>query len=121
MLRGEPAKGESGATRVLDLFDADALFPAAEWLGGADKVVCGAGYNATGKRSGWATPREDGVRGAFARPIDDQAWRVGTCAGYPMRANGADTLGANAHRGGDAAALAEAQPAHAARASTSLS
>lgn len=75
----------------LDLFHEQALFPAAEWLGDADQIFCGAGYNAfwEARWLGYA------ARARFTplpRRIDDQAWRVENCAGYPMQANGADTL-----------------------------
>jgi hypothetical protein len=77
----------------LDLFDEQALFPAAEWLGGADEVLTGGGYNAfwEARWLGYA-PRTRFT--PFARTIDDQAWRLTNCATYPMRTNGADTLAA---------------------------
>lgn len=77
----------------LDLFDEHALFPAAEWLGDADQVIAGAGYNAfwEARWLGYA-PRTRFT--PFVRTIDDQAWRLNNCAAYPMRTNGADTLAA---------------------------
>jgi hypothetical protein len=83
------ARGEH-AVRC-DLFDEHALFPLAEWLPGADRVHCGAGYNAfwEARWLGYA-PRTSFK--PFPRKIDDQAWRVATCLRSPMRANGADTL-----------------------------
>jgi hypothetical protein len=88
-LAGGGATGDSVVR--LDLFDADALFPLAEWLGGADRVLAAAGYNSfwEARWLGWA-PRTTFT--PLKRAIDDQAWRVRGGAGYPMRANGADTL-----------------------------
>jgi hypothetical protein len=74
-----------------DLFDEQALFPLAEWLPGADRVLCGAGYNAFWEAR-WLGYASRTRFTAFPRHIDDQAWRLATCASYPMRANGADTL-----------------------------
>lgn len=77
--------------RTLDLFEPGALFPAAEWLPGVDRLTAGAGYNAFweahwlgyARRTQWVP---------FPRPIDDQALR---CQGAPRSRpaeNGADTL-----------------------------
>lgn len=74
-----------------DLFDEEALFPLAEWLPGADRVLCAAGYNAFWEAR-WLGYASRTRFTAFPRRIDDQAWRLATCAAYPMRANGADTL-----------------------------
>jgi hypothetical protein len=81
-------------THRLDLFADDALVPVAEWLPGADRILCAAGYNAfwEARWLGYAgrtrfTP--------LPRKIDDQGWRVTNCAGYAMRANGADALAAS--------------------------
>lgn len=85
------ARGAGAAVVRCDLFDDAALFPLAEWLGDADRVVAGAGYNSywEARWLGWSdrttfTP--------FNRAIDDQRWRIATCGGYRMQANGADTL-----------------------------
>ncbi|HEV7732640.1 MAG TPA: hypothetical protein VGR62_10785 [Candidatus Binatia bacterium] len=74
-----------------DLFQDAALFPLAEWLGDADRVIAGAGYNSfwEARWLGWA---ERTTFMPFARAIDDQRWRVATCRTYPMQANGADTI-----------------------------
>jgi hypothetical protein len=93
---GEP--GEAARLReeagqdaaVLDLFQERALFPVAEWLGGADRIVSGAGYNAywEARRLGYA----DKVTFVpFLRAIDDQERRL-TFADYQPRQNGADVL-----------------------------
>jgi hypothetical protein len=81
----------TGAAQRLDLFADAALFPVAEWLPGADRIHCAAGYNAfwEARWLGYA------ARTRFTplpRQIDDQGWRVTNCSGYAMRANGADTL-----------------------------
>jgi hypothetical protein len=86
----EGAAGEEPAVRF-DLFEEHAVFPLAEWLPGADRVLCAAGYNAfwEARWLGYA------ARTRFTplpRKIDDQAWRLASCLGYPMLANGADTL-----------------------------
>jgi hypothetical protein len=81
-----------GAVRC-DLFADDALFPLAEWLGGADRVVSAAGYNAFWEAH-WLGYAARTRFTPLRREIDDQAWRVRACAAYPMRANGADTLAA---------------------------
>jgi hypothetical protein len=87
------AQGAGAAEAVvrLDLFDPGALFPLAEWLGGADRVLAAAGYNSfwEARWLGWA-PRTRFT--PLRRAIDDQAWRAHGCAGHRMRANGADTL-----------------------------
>jgi len=89
---GQLGAGEANAR--FDLFADDALFPVAEWLPGADRILCAAGYNAfwEARWLGYAgrtrfTP--------LPRKVDDQGWRVANCAGYAMRANGADTLAAS--------------------------
>lgn len=77
--------------RTLNLFEPGALFPAAEWLPGADSLVCGAGYNAfwVAHWLGYA-PRARWV--PFARPIDDQRLRAENAPVASPRENGADTL-----------------------------
>lgn len=74
-----------------DLFDPQAPFPLAEWLGGADAVVCASGYNAFWEAR-WLGWLERTRFTAFARQIDDQAWRLAHCARHEMRENGADVL-----------------------------
>ncbi len=74
-----------------DLADEGATFPLAEWLGGADHVVSGAGYNAFWEAH-WLGYAHKTTFHPFARPIDDQAWRVRACLGQRPAANGADTL-----------------------------
>jgi hypothetical protein len=92
------ARGAGEAVVRCDLFDDAALFPLAEWLGDADRIVAGAGYNSFWEAQwlGWAarttfTP--------FARVIDDQRWRIATCGAYRLQANGADTLAGWVARG----------------------
>jgi hypothetical protein len=92
-VRGEMAAVAAGAETAvrMDLHAADALFPLAEWLGGADAVLAAAGYNAfwEARWLGYA------ARTRFTplrRDVDDQAWRLHVCSGYAMRANGADVL-----------------------------
>ncbi|MFI5298349.1 MAG: hypothetical protein ACHREM_09645, partial [Polyangiales bacterium] len=70
--------------------DGAPLFPLGAWLGDADTIVSGAGYNAYWEarwlghdaRTTWL-PR--------ARPIDDQRRRIAIGAACSMRENGADT------------------------------
>jgi hypothetical protein len=76
---------------VLDLFAPDAPFPAAVGLGGADRVVAGAGYNAFWE-SHWLGYAERTELVPFRRSIDDQALRVERSRGVIPRENGADTL-----------------------------
>ncbi len=85
------ARGAGDAVVRCDLFDDAALFPLAEWLRDADRVLAAAGYNSfwEARWLGWAdrttfTP--------LSRAIDDQHWRLATCAAHRMQANGADTL-----------------------------
>jgi len=85
----ETAGGEAVAR--FDLFGPDAPFPIAEWLPGADRIHAGAGYNAFWEAR-WLGYAARTRFTAFARKIDDQAWRLATCRGYAMQANGADTL-----------------------------
>jgi hypothetical protein len=85
------ADSASASVVRFDLHGDAALFPLAEWLGDADAVIAGAGYNSFWEAQwlGWA-PRTTFT--PFPRKIDDQAWRIGVCGWYRMRANGADTL-----------------------------
>ncbi len=75
----------------LSLYDEAPLFPAAAWLGGADAVILGAGYNAFWEAR-WLGyfPRSTFV--SFPRKIDDQAYRLRRFADSAMQRNGADTL-----------------------------
>lgn len=73
------------------LFDADALFPVADWLGGADIIVGGAGYN-TFWETRWLGLADRAHLYAFPRSIDDQAWRLVTHHRRAMKDNGADVL-----------------------------
>lgn len=91
-----PAAG-AGAVRC-DLHAADPLFPLAEWLGGADRIHSGAGYNSywEARWLGYA------ARTRFVpqrRRIDDQAWRIAACGDHVMQANGADVLAGDMVRG----------------------
>ncbi|MGO8996917.1 MAG: hypothetical protein ACLQVI_26685 [Polyangiaceae bacterium] len=90
---GERARIEAGhdGARVLDLFGDDALFPAAEWLGGADTIACGAGYNSFWEAR-WLGYFGRTTFTPFERGIDDQAWRIRACSEHFMRENGADVL-----------------------------
>jgi hypothetical protein len=76
---------------VLDLFDEQAPFPAAEWLGGADQIVSGAGYNAYWEAR-WLGYAERTIFVPFPRSIDDQSRRLEQFATHGMAANGADVL-----------------------------
>ena len=77
--------------RELDLRDAEALFPAAEWLGEADRIVCGAGYNSFWEAH-WLGYAQRTTFVPFARTIDDQAARLDRFGSHQPRENGADTL-----------------------------
>jgi hypothetical protein len=93
---GEP--GEAAVLRaeagpdavVLDLFQERALFPAAEWLGGADRIVSGAGYNAYWEAR-WLGYAGKTTFVSFTRAIDDQERRL-TFGDYRPRQNGADVV-----------------------------
>jgi hypothetical protein len=96
--RGEAAvlaerAGTVGEGRVvrLDLFDPEAPFPAAEWLPGADRVVCGAGYNAYWEAR-WLGYADRATFVPFRRSIDDQARRLSVCGDRVPSENGADVL-----------------------------
>lgn len=91
LARGRAQAAEGDAVVPFSLWRDDALFPVAPWLAGADRIVAGGGYNLF-----WET-QWLGLAGRaeivpFQRTIDDQARRVRQCAGYAMRANGADQL-----------------------------
>ncbi len=94
-LAGELAQLASADAAVrLDLFADGALFPVAEWLPGADRILCAAGYNAFWEAR-WLGYAERTSFTPLPRKIDDQGWRVTNCSHHPMRANGADTLAAS--------------------------
>jgi hypothetical protein len=73
------------------LHDGAGLFPLAEWLGDADEVVSGAGYNAFWE-SRWLGYADRTRFVPFSRRIDDQAWRLRACGGVRPTENGADVL-----------------------------
>lgn len=78
--------------RVVSLdLHAEGLFPAAAWLGGADEIVAGAGYNSFWEAHwlGYA-PRCTFV--PFERSIDRQSLRVDVLGGARPASNGANTL-----------------------------
>jgi hypothetical protein len=95
-LRGEiteltPAS-QAGETVVsLDMFDRDALFPVARWLGDCDALHLGVGYNAYWEAR-WLGYADRTAFTPFPRRNDDQRWRLTSCRDYAMRANGADVL-----------------------------
>lgn len=72
----------------------DDLFPLAPWLAGADAITSGAGYNSFWEAR-WLGHAARTRFVAFARPIDDQAWRVRAHGDHTPRTNGADTLAAD--------------------------
>jgi hypothetical protein len=75
---------------VLDLFAEGAPFPAAEWLGGADRIAQGAGYNSFWEAH-WLGYAERTVFLPFKRSIDDQTRRLRDFRSTPKE-NGADRL-----------------------------
>jgi hypothetical protein len=85
----EAAAGES--VTVLDLFQPDAPFPAAEWLTGADRIFAAAGYNAFWEAR-WLGYAGRTTFLPFPRSIDDQAKRLADFGNYDPKENGADTL-----------------------------
>jgi len=86
--RAEPL---GGVVRLLDLHDPASPFPAAEWLGDADVIVAGAGYNAFWEGR-WLGHGARTVHLPMPRPNDDQALRMELGDAYTMKENGADTL-----------------------------
>ena len=92
------ASGAGTAVVRCDLLDDAALFPLAEWLGDADFVIGGGGYN-TFWEARWLGWTDRSAFTPFPRGIDDQRWRISTCGAYRMRANGADTLAGWVRRG----------------------
>lgn len=83
------AAGET--VTLFDLFAPGAPFPAAEWLGGADRIITGAGYNAYWEAR-WLGYAGRTTFLPFPRSIDDQAKRVTAFGSHQPQANGADTL-----------------------------
>ena len=86
----ELAKGTHSAM-VFDLYDQNAFFPLAKWLGGADEIVSGAGYNSFWEAQ-WLGYADRVHFHPFDRPIDDQIWRVTRCKNATPQSNGADEL-----------------------------
>lgn len=84
-----PASASAGAG--VRVHDGDAFFPLAAWLGDADVLHTGAGYNAYWE-SRWLGYDAKTRFVPFRRNIDDQAWRIRAAAGFVPRENGADTL-----------------------------
>ncbi len=94
-LRGEGASIAEQACSaphrlVLDMFSASSLFPAAEWLGDANEIHTGAGYNAFWEAQWMGYARRTHFY-PFARRLDDQAARA-TLREARMTSNGADVL-----------------------------
>jgi len=73
------------------LHDGDPFFPLAEWIADADAIVSGAGYNAYWEAR-WLGYGARTTFVPFPRKIDDQAWRVRSCASHAPRENGADAI-----------------------------
>lgn len=73
-----------------DLHNADAPWPMAPLLNGADELVTGAGYNAWWEVQ-WLGLSHKARFVPFARSIDDQAWRM-ALPPTTLSANGADVL-----------------------------
>ena len=87
----DTANGSGVHRLTLDLFQKDAIFPVAEWLGDARRIVCGAGYN-TFWETHWLGRESKTEFHAFPRRIDDQALRLSAFRGLRPAANGADVL-----------------------------
>jgi hypothetical protein len=85
------AAAPTEAAARFDLATPDAPFPASEWLGGADHVVAGAGYNSFWEAH-WLGYAERTTFVPFRRTIDDQARRAATRGVPRPRSNGADVL-----------------------------
>ena len=85
--------------RTLDLFEPEALFPAAEWLPGADRVYSGAGYNSYWEAR-WLGYERRTTFLPFRRSIDDQARRLKEFRDVRPRENGADALAREVLAGG---------------------
>jgi hypothetical protein len=89
------ARADTPAPRTLPpnvrLHDGASFFPIAAWLGGADAIVLGAGYNAYWE-SRWLGYAVRTRFVPFVRPIDDQYARLRDGRAHTPRANGADVL-----------------------------
>jgi hypothetical protein len=85
------AMDDGEVTEGVHLHDAQGLFPLAEWLGDADAIACGAGYNAFWEAR-WLGHAARTTFVPFVRPIDDQAWRLRECWSHTPDDNGADVL-----------------------------
>ena len=87
--------GSRARTFTLERVDAaggdDRFFPLCEWLGDADALFAGAGYNAFWEAR-WLGHAARTTFRAFPRKIDDQAWRLKTCWAHTPTENGADVL-----------------------------
>lgn len=75
----------------LSLYDPDPLYPAAEWMTGADIIYSGAGYNSYWEAR-WLGHADRTRFTAFKRQFDWQAWRLEHSDAFPMKRNGADVL-----------------------------
>jgi hypothetical protein len=73
------------------LHDSDPFFPLAAWLGDADTLITGAGYNAYWEAR-WLGYDAKTTFVPLQRQIDDQSWRARACGSFVPRENGADTL-----------------------------
>jgi len=80
-----------GVVVTLNLHRDAWLFPAAPYLGGADRIITGAGYNAFWEAR-WLKYYDRCRCVPFARQIDNQFWRAKEAANLPIKHNGADTL-----------------------------
>lgn len=80
-----------GHVHRADLHDAEALFPICTWLPGADRILCGGGYNSfwEAARMGYA---DRTTFTALPTQIDDQGWRIETFRGVCPERNGANVL-----------------------------
>lgn len=85
------AANDAEVTEGVHLHDGQALFPLAAWLGDADAIACGAGYNAFWEAR-WLGHASRTTFVPFVRTIDDQAWRLRTCSDHTPVENGADVL-----------------------------
>jgi hypothetical protein len=94
--RGEHASLSRAGARddvvvSFDMYESEAIFPIAAWLGDCDMVSCAAGYNAYWEAR-WLGYAKRTTFAALSRINDDQRWRLSKCGRYEMGANGADTL-----------------------------
>lgn len=82
---------ERANAKIFDLRDPTAPFPLVTALDRAELIISAAGYNSYWE-SRWFRRDAKTRFIPLKRRIDDQFWRVKTCASYEMRKNGADTL-----------------------------